>query len=331
MSISPSLIQGIGAGDIIALLGHRELVKIFNVSSAFLFIYDFLLTLGLEVRFIWQARWTFVKILYIVQRYLPFLDSVGLVLYYSFGAGLSPRSCGVLYSLAGCEYTDSRSEASLCRPPHFLLFPHLLRLFTPPLAFTGTFAMGIVMSEALLAIRLWAVWGKTPLSGLLIGLLCISCWIPAIAFGGVFLKSLQFSEFSELTMIVEAAEDTSLYRGCFLTGGKHFVHLVWSMMMAYNIGALIMILIPGLKACKFGGLRGSDLEKAVYCNGIAFYAAIVVVSVINVVASATLAPDMSHLLTSLTRTLHSLFASRVILCIRQAGSQDIVLGELDEE
>ncbi|KAJ8093112.1 hypothetical protein PM082_020597 [Marasmius tenuissimus] len=298
MSISPSLTQGIKPEDIIALLGHRELVKIFNVSSAFLFIYDFLLTLDLEVWYIWQARWTFVKVLYIVQRYLPFLDSVGLVLYYSFGANLSPRSCGVLYSLAG-----------------------------------WTFAMGILMSEALLAIRLWAVWGKTMLSGVFIGLFSISCWVPAIAFGGVFLQSLQFSEFPELTVMVEAAENTPMiYRGCLLTGGKRFVHLVWSMMMAFNAGALIMISIPGLKAWKFGGLRGSELGRAVFRNGIVFYAAIVAVSVINVVASVSLAPDMSHLLTSLTRTLHSLFASRVILRIRQAGSQDsIVPGEADEE
>ena len=45
-----------------------------------LLVYDCSLTLGMEIEFVWSSSWGFMKVLYIVQRYLPFWDTVILSL-----------------------------------------------------------------------------------------------------------------------------------------------------------------------------------------------------------------------------------------------------------
>jgi hypothetical protein len=45
-----------------------------------LLVYDCSLTLGMEIEFVWSSPGGFVKVLYIVQRYLPFCDAIFLCL-----------------------------------------------------------------------------------------------------------------------------------------------------------------------------------------------------------------------------------------------------------
>ncbi|KAF8996796.1 hypothetical protein BDQ17DRAFT_1249420, partial [Cyathus striatus] len=37
-------------------------------------LYEYFITLDLEVKFVWNAPWTFIKIIYIMTRYLPFVE-----------------------------------------------------------------------------------------------------------------------------------------------------------------------------------------------------------------------------------------------------------------
>ena len=46
-----------------------------------MFIWDFILTFRMEVDLVWKSKWTLMKALYLFQRYLPFFDTVGLVVY----------------------------------------------------------------------------------------------------------------------------------------------------------------------------------------------------------------------------------------------------------
>ena len=43
-------------------------------------VYDYLLTFPLEISFVWPARWTAIKVLFLLTRYMPFVDG-GLLLY----------------------------------------------------------------------------------------------------------------------------------------------------------------------------------------------------------------------------------------------------------
>ena len=46
-----------------------------------MFIWDYILTFTMEVDFVWKSKWNFMKGLYLFQRYLPFIDTVWLILY----------------------------------------------------------------------------------------------------------------------------------------------------------------------------------------------------------------------------------------------------------
>ena len=46
-----------------------------------MFIWDYILTFRMEVDLVWKSKWNFMKGLYLFQRYLPFIDTIGLVFY----------------------------------------------------------------------------------------------------------------------------------------------------------------------------------------------------------------------------------------------------------
>lgn len=56
-------------------------ISLLLVSSVALLLYDYALTLSLEVDLVWRAPWNLLKLFYIVQRYLPFFDTAFLVLH----------------------------------------------------------------------------------------------------------------------------------------------------------------------------------------------------------------------------------------------------------
>ena len=51
------------------------------VAASALFIWDYILTFGMEIDLVWKSKWNLMKGLYLFQRYLPFIDTVWLVLY----------------------------------------------------------------------------------------------------------------------------------------------------------------------------------------------------------------------------------------------------------
>ena len=44
-------------------------------------VWDYILTFRMEIDLVWKSKWNFMKGLYFFQRYLPFIDTTGLVLY----------------------------------------------------------------------------------------------------------------------------------------------------------------------------------------------------------------------------------------------------------
>jgi len=45
-----------------------------TVMAHMMFIWDYILTFGMEVDLIWKSKWNFMEGLYLFQRYLPFIE-----------------------------------------------------------------------------------------------------------------------------------------------------------------------------------------------------------------------------------------------------------------
>ncbi|KAF9256492.1 hypothetical protein L218DRAFT_881608 [Marasmius fiardii PR-910] len=200
----------------ITSLQYEFYVAVFSVT---LLVYDVMINFPLEVQHIWTRKWTFLTVLYVLQRYLPFFDSAGLVLNNHFGANLSTRTCLVGHNIAAWSIT-----------------------------------VGIGFSEIILTLRIWAVWRRSIPVGVGLVVFFLACWVPGYILLAQFLSSMEF-----------ALPPIPSFRGCFISGGSDILYLCWVLMMVYDAGALVMILIPTVTAYRSEGRSG--LIKTVYRDG----------------------------------------------------------------
>ncbi|KAJ7116447.1 hypothetical protein C8R44DRAFT_792566 [Mycena epipterygia] len=131
-------------------------VKYMDVVSITILVFDYLLSLELEVSLIWGSKWSLSKLFFICARYPPFID-VPLVLWYSLTPNIDINTCLPIYA-AACW---------------------------------GTF-FGIAMAEALLLLRTYALMGCNPrvLMALVLQYVAIACTTIVVVV--LFLKSLKF-------------------------------------------------------------------------------------------------------------------------------------------
>ncbi|KAG7091625.1 hypothetical protein E1B28_010644 [Marasmius oreades] len=296
--------------DLVAALQHEVVVRVsflsdnadeFPVDIDFqylfaageaLFIYDVLLNLDVEIEYIWAVlspRKRPVKItavlfslMYLVQRYLPLFDQIILNQYFILGAS-TKRACMITYAMCGW--------VSLA---------------------------GISLSEIILVIRIWAVWGWKPLIGVILVVISVAGGIPGIFFLSRFLNGIQYPELD----IPGVSEQ--LQRCFYMTTNKEIV-VTWILLMVYDMVGFILMAIPGISAYRSSG--SSNLVKVVYRDGVIYYALIFMISLINVIVILILSPDLRLLLSGFERVLHSILASRVILHIRKMASQDNIHGQ----
>ncbi|EEB92982.1 hypothetical protein MPER_08428, partial [Moniliophthora perniciosa FA553] len=212
------------ARKLLNALNHQRIVSYVDVLSTFLLVYDVILNFNLELRHIWHSKWSLLKVLYIIQRYLPFFDTAVMVLHHQFATGLSPRYCSINYHISG-----------------------------------WCFVIGIVISEIVLTLRLWAVWRRSIPIAIGLAVFFLGCWVPCFVLLNQFLESMTF-----------AIPPLPHFRGCFISGGSHILYMCWVLMMIYDTGTLIMIIIPGIRAYRMGG--SSELLNVVYRDGAIYYA-----------------------------------------------------------
>jgi hypothetical protein len=55
------------------------ILKLKTVSSSVLFLYDWILMLSVELDVVWSEKLRPLNMLYIIQRYMPFVDTIGII------------------------------------------------------------------------------------------------------------------------------------------------------------------------------------------------------------------------------------------------------------
>ncbi|KAF9443036.1 hypothetical protein P691DRAFT_635602, partial [Macrolepiota fuliginosa MF-IS2] len=115
---------------------------------------DGLLTFEMEISFIWQAPWTLMKGLYLLERYSPFVD-VALGTLLEFGGMLSGKRCQTLYRCTIWMY-----------------------------------CFGIAIANLIFTLRTWIVWGKHQNVGIGLAISYVTMWAIVLFPIGVYLQSL---------------------------------------------------------------------------------------------------------------------------------------------
>lgn len=181
--------------------------------------YDWALTLSVEIRYIWKARWTVVKAIFLINRYLLPL-TVGFGFY-----GWSGKATWV--SVPSCKayvLTDAYTMLTFFSSLHWIVAMRAWALWSRKLMMGtiiwGTFllylgATAVLTAKALLAYRPTPVFGTNVCFGDLPDYLW-TIWLPSIVFETVIfgltaLKAIQHSKKKVETPIL-----TVLYRDGFL-------------------------------------------------------------------------------------------------------------------
>ncbi|KAJ7733411.1 hypothetical protein DFH07DRAFT_780632 [Mycena maculata] len=88
-------------------------VKYMDVASMTILLFDYFLSLNLEVSLIWGSKWSFTKILYMCSRYSPFID-VPVVLAYELTVNINNKMYPRLTNtLGGTFFGIATAEAIL--------------------------------------------------------------------------------------------------------------------------------------------------------------------------------------------------------------------------
>ncbi|KAF9047212.1 hypothetical protein BDP27DRAFT_1373888 [Rhodocollybia butyracea] len=216
--------------EVARFLDDRRLISYSLVSGVVLFLYDWMLMLPVELDVIWSTeRLQPFDVLYIVQRYMPFVDTIGILFAgkVDFVEHIEPKTCHILYTIAGWMYI-----------------------------------IGIALSEVILTMRTWALWGKDTRLTVGLPIFFVGCCVPTFYITNFYLNSQTYIP-SPLPHI-----------GCVTLGTESTFFLVWVILMVYEAVILTLILIPGLPYFSAYLVRSgnwSALTIIVYRDGITYY------------------------------------------------------------
>ncbi|KAF9067018.1 hypothetical protein BDP27DRAFT_1226530, partial [Rhodocollybia butyracea] len=164
------------------------------VSSTVLFLYDWMLTLPVELDVVWSEKLRplrLLNVLYVIQRYMPFIDTIGIlfagkddVLTVNFAKPIEPNTCRILYSIMAWMYLT-----------------------------------GVVLSEAVLTMRTWALWGKDIRLTVGLTIFFVGCWVPGFYVAHLFVDSQIYIP-SPLPQF-----------GCVILGGESILFVCWVILM----------------------------------------------------------------------------------------------------
>lgn len=135
-----------------------RLITCFDVAAVTMFLYDYFLTLGMEVDLVWSSSLGPMKILFAIQRYLPFLDTAVLCLLQLLSTTISPSVC----RLAGNIQS-------------YLM------------------VTGFLLSELIFTLRAWAVWKRDKLLGIALSIFLLAIAVASYVVVCLSQRSLAYS------------------------------------------------------------------------------------------------------------------------------------------
>ncbi|KAF8882878.1 hypothetical protein BD779DRAFT_1541983 [Infundibulicybe gibba] len=127
-----------------SLLQQAQTTTYFNVASIVVLVHDWFLTIDSELAFIWNAKWNLGTFLYILTRYPAFIDTA-VYLYGAIGHAIPVPVCGLVMAVSG-----------------------------------WMFLFGFGISEVVMAICVWTMWGRTRRMAISLATLALAVTVVAV-------------------------------------------------------------------------------------------------------------------------------------------------------
>jgi len=248
---------------------ENRLVPATLCASATILVYDLMCTLDQEVLYVWSRPWSMSTALFLLNRYLPFVDTF-LSLSAKF-TRISPEQCLM------------RNEA---------------------VGWLSVF--GIMLSEAILMLRTYAIWERKRSVLVFLCALALSAFLPMAMFVHLETRTLQYVATDGL--------------GCLLSKAGNILIFGYLMIMVSETAIAVLTAVKAYR-----DLRRSRVPWVVklYQDGMLFYIYLLIISVANVVVPLTAPAMFANWLATPQRVLHSVLCTRVLLLILRARRTNI--------
>ncbi|TDL23408.1 hypothetical protein BD410DRAFT_159532 [Rickenella mellea] len=253
-----------------ARIGGIDLVGATVAGSGALLVYDYLFTFEREVVHVWTQKWTWGKILFILNRYLPFCDTFLAV-----------------------HLLTMESSSKACLNGYK--------------AYTWLVVFGIMTAEFILMMRTCALWSfnRSVMFGLAV--MALVLYTPAVVIIQIEIRSFEY--FGSPTGCVRGKTQSPI------------IFLAFVLLVISETVLVIMTVLRVWKLIKEVRRGRSRLLITMYHDGLIYYLYLFGMSLLNLIIPLAAPPDFSHLLVTPQRVLHSILCTRVLLHIRQGGTE----------
>ncbi|KAJ7065626.1 hypothetical protein C8F01DRAFT_1366576 [Mycena amicta] len=279
-----------------------QMVKYCDLAAIILLSFDYLLTVDLEVwmllpssvfvqtftqkSLVWPSRWSISKVLFILSRYLPFVE-VPLCIYCK-STGNAPPQC------SPAQYY----------PDIFALDPTLKACKILNSTVIMARVVGIAVAEAILLLRTYALSGRNERALRILTLLWAIGVSTSIITLSVFIKGSKYA-LAPLNL-----------RGCDLTEGKFIlVGIPFIIIPVYEMILMSYTIFLGVKNYRYST---NPLVVTLYRDGLSYFFFMGVMSIANLIILVAGPEHMQDILNSFLRVLHSICSCRIILHVRDA-------------
>ncbi|KAG9219427.1 hypothetical protein CCMSSC00406_0005321 [Pleurotus cornucopiae] len=246
------------------------------VSAALLF-YDYSITVADEIELIWFAPWGAGKGLFLLNRYLSFIDTP-LWLYRDLGTRHSLSVCGTLDNITGCEF--------LC----YSAFALVLLIV----------AASSYPTKVIMILRVWALWARSRILGAALAVLTSGTFV------GVAVAYVKYHQ-------ARTYEPPILNLGCRAVDNSRTDGVIYILVTAVEISMLILIMTRGLRGDR---LRYSSAIRRAYRDGILYYVILAISSALNASMMGRAPRELATALVMPQRILHSILSARIMLRLR---------------
>ncbi|KAL5514110.1 hypothetical protein ACEPAG_2871 [Sanghuangporus baumii] len=231
-----------------------------------LLVYDvFFVTFDREVALVWTSRWNLGKILFFLNRYLPFFDTF-LSLHLLLGKN-TDKGCLLGFS-----------------------------------AVTWLIVVGIIVAEAILMLRTYAIWERK--RAISITLILLGC--------GTFIPGIIVTQFEVQSLAYIAVPNG----GCTKTKPSSPVIFVAFLLLILCETTIVILTLVRARHHYLSRQTRSPLIWQLYKDGLLYYVYLLAFSLVNLITAVAAPPAYTNWLTTPQRVMHSLLCTRVLLHIR---------------
>jgi hypothetical protein len=161
--------------------------------------------LPVEIEFVWSGKLRPLDVLYLVQRYMPFVDTVIIPLVVALANPIEPNTCRILSNTCGCKYRLVYYVFPIYTIVWCIfIFPSnrddchgdsINRRYGTSISLPS--ASGSLIYQMLtrsyiviLTMRTWAIWGKDTRLTIGLPIFFLGCWVAGLYIFSLFVDSL---------------------------------------------------------------------------------------------------------------------------------------------